>query len=431
MLLLPAALMPALVAAQQPPAVTVRPAAAAADGRLPGFDVSLAGQVVAPIRFSSQGLITAGQCRQDGPVLRFLGLRAKDGTGLRLAADDAVEVQTTARSYPEVRFRLTIVAFDREAWERGAGRFPFHFLTLSMPEAEVVHQRGWLNATPKADPFPLLLDVHTGTPEIASTWSRNWSYAVPVGCYPLPVAGLWAPSRKLYAGYDFLPSHLAEQSERYLATAYCWQQGAERQFLALVYPYAGRGFQTLTYPKPGERIEGRFRLMLSRELGPMADPNAWLQQDYFRRYAERLPRVPAASDMGWMPGGTRLSSLPSAPRGRLIERHGRNDTFEQAGTVEIGGWTWHRQSAVTAAYRRGDRPMLDWLKQDIEYLKTKAQRVTIDGEECLYWTKPIEGKWLDAWGGSRWRPCTTPTAGRPGSCSWISTATTRPRTICR
>lgn len=386
--------------AAAPPTVTVRPAAAAADGRLPGFDLCVGGRAVAPIRFSSQGLITAGQCRQDGPLLRFLGLRAKQGTGLRLAADDTIEVQTAEGSYPEVRFRLTIAAFDHETWQRGAGRFPLHFLTLSLPDAEVVHQRGWLNATPKADPFPLLLDVHAGTPEIAANWSRNWSYAVPVGCYPLPVAGLWAPSQQLYAGYDFLPSRLAEQSERYLATAYCWQEGAERQFLALVYPYAGRGFQTLTYPKPGERIEGRFRLMVSTEMGPTADPNAWLQEDYFRRYAGHFPRVPAASDMGWMPGGTRLESLPPAPRGRLIERHRENGAFEEAGTVEIAGWTWHRQSAVTAAYRRGDRAMLAALKQDIEYLAAKAQRVTIDGDECLFWPKPIEGKWLDRWGGA-------------------------------
>ncbi|MGA2066724.1 MAG: hypothetical protein ABSG86_17235 [Thermoguttaceae bacterium] len=414
--------------AQQPPAIAVRPAAAGPDGRLPGFDLCVAGRVVAPIRFSSQGLITAGQCRQDGPVLRFLGLRAKEGTGLRLAADDGIEVRTAEGAYPEVRFRLTIAAFDPVAWERGAGRFPLHFLTLCLPDAEVVHQRGWLNATPKADPFPFLLDVHAGTPEICANWSRNWSYAVPVGCYPLPVAGLWAPSRRLYVGYDFLPSRLAEQSERYLATAYCWQEekgdsphlceapsGPFRQmgtvpffprgqFVALVYPYAGRGFQTLTYPKPPERIEGRFRLMVSTEMGPTADPNAWLQEDYFRRYAAEFPRVPAASDLGWMPGGARLGGLPPAPRGRLLERHAREDTFEAAGTVEIGGWTWHRQSAVTAAYRRGDRPMLDALKQDIEYLRAKAQRVTIDGQECLFWPKPIEGQWLERWGG---RPVAT------------------------
>jgi hypothetical protein len=319
-----------------------------------GFDVSIAGRTVAPVRFSSQGLIAASRLQQDGRVLRFLGLKARDGTGLRLAPDDRIEVCSDEASWPEIRFRLTIADFDQVAWERGAGRFPFHFLTLSVPEAEVVHQRGWLNATPKADPFPFLLDVHVGTPEVCSNWSRNWSYTVPVGCYPVPVAGLWAPSQRLYAGYDFLASRLAEQSERYLATAYCWQEGAERQFLTMVHPYAGRGFQTLTYPQRGDQIEGRCRLVVSTDMPSTADPNTWLQEDYFRRYAERFPRVPAISDMGWVPGGTRLATLPPAPRGRLVERHTHDGTFEQAGTVEIGGWTWHRQSAVTAAYRRGD-----------------------------------------------------------------------------
>jgi len=43
------------------------------------------------------------------------------------------------------------------------GPAPFHFLVCSMPTAQVWHQRGWLNATPYADPFPLLQDVHVGS----------------------------------------------------------------------------------------------------------------------------------------------------------------------------------------------------------------------------------------------------------------------------
>lgn len=38
------------------------------------------------------------------------------------------------------------------------GPAPFHFLVCPMPTAQVWHQRGWLNATPYADPFPLLQD---------------------------------------------------------------------------------------------------------------------------------------------------------------------------------------------------------------------------------------------------------------------------------
>jgi len=55
------------------------------------------------------------------------------------------------------------------------GPAPFHFLVCAMPSAQVWHQRGWLNATPLADPFPLLQDVHTGSPEISCLWNRHWS----------------------------------------------------------------------------------------------------------------------------------------------------------------------------------------------------------------------------------------------------------------
>lgn len=392
-----------LLAGEARPAQTVTISPVKSAGQITGFDVAEAGRLVAPVRLSSNSLLAAtrAESRQgDGQWLRLTGLKAKEGTGLRLGPEDFVEVSLPpGEKFPEVRFRLTVVAFDPQQWQKNAGRFPLHFLSVSLPEAEVVHQRGWLNATPKADPFPFLLDVHVGTPEICATWSRNWSYAVPIGCYPIPVVGLWAPAAKHYVGYDFLGSRLTDQSERYLATAYCWQEGADRQFIALVYPYAGRGFQTLTYPPKGERIEGHFRLVFSAAMPSTADPNTFLQEDYFRRYAGRLPRVPAMNDLGWMPGGTRLEHLPAAPRGRLVHRHRTSGQFEEAGTVEIGGWTWHRESAVTAAYRRGDREMLDALKQDLAYLKTKVERMTIDGDECLFWPKPIEGKWLDAWGG--------------------------------
>ena len=375
------------------------------NGVLSGFDVVAAGRVAAPVRLSSNGLVTATRLedrRQAEGVLRLTGLKPRDGTGLRLAEEDFVEVKLPPHeAFPEVRFRLTVVEFDPQKWEKNAGRFPFHFLSLSVPEAEAVHQRGWLNATPRADPFPFLLDTHIGSPEICSNWSRHWSYAPPIGCYPIPVVGLWAPAARLYVGYDFLASRLGDQSERYLATAYCWKEGTDRQFITLVYPYAGRGFQTLTYPTRGTKIEGRFRLIVSTDMPSTADPNTLLQEDYYRRYADRLPRVPAMNDLGWMPGGTRLRQLPGAPRGRLVQRTTTASTFEEAGTVQIDGWTWHRESAVTAAYRRGDRQMLKELKQDIDYLKTKVQRLTIDGEECLFWPKPIEGKWVDAWGGRR------------------------------
>ena len=46
--------------------------------------------------------------------------------------------------------------------------------------------------------------------------------------------GLWDPSAALYVGYDFQGARATDQSERYIATAYCWSQGALTNFMALV-----------------------------------------------------------------------------------------------------------------------------------------------------------------------------------------------------
>jgi len=368
-----------------------------------GFDVTVDGKLVAPVRFSSNGLIFGVRARGGGSRLKThrIELKAREGTGLKLSGYVRVHYANLPQpgEFPEVSFSLKIDEFNSQQWEKAVGRVPFHFLATSMPEAQVVHQRGWLHPTPQTDRFPFLGDIHAGSPEICANWSRNWSYVVPIGCYPLPVVGLWSPDKKLYVGYDFMDSRLAEQSERYLASAYCWRQGEDRQFITLAYPYAGRGFQTLTYPEKGAVVEGRFRLVYSTSMSSADDPNAFLQQDYFRRYGRQLPPVPAMNDLGWMPGGTRLKSLPAAPREGLVIGVPEGSDYEDPRTVEIGGWTWHRESVVASAFRRGDRKLIEQLKREIAYLNTKAVRLTIDGDECLFWPKPLEGKWRDAFGG--------------------------------
>ena len=116
------------------------------------------------------------------------------------------------------------------------------------------HQRGWLNATPNDDPFPLLGDKHAGSPEISCLWNRNWSYLCPLGAHPIPMIGLWDPDTRLYAGYDFQPSRATDQSERYLATAYCWREGAEQSFITLAFPFGGLRYGGLVFPKGGETV---------------------------------------------------------------------------------------------------------------------------------------------------------------------------------
>ena len=103
---------------------------------------------------------------------------------------------------PVVQFHLTLGNFNTNRWLAlfPGGPAPFHFLVCPMPTAQVWHQRGWLNATPYADPFPLLQDVHTGSPEISCLWNRNWSYICPLGAHPIPMIGLWDPSAAVICG---------------------------------------------------------------------------------------------------------------------------------------------------------------------------------------------------------------------------------------
>ena len=108
---------------------------------------------------------------------------AKDPLAISFAPDDFVSIGLLPGIDPVLRFRLTVKAFDELRWRAmfPQGTAPFHFLSCSMPTAQVWHQRGWLNATPNADPFPLLKDVHVGTPELSCQWNRNWSYLCPLG----------------------------------------------------------------------------------------------------------------------------------------------------------------------------------------------------------------------------------------------------------
>lgn len=329
----------------------------ASGGQIVGCDVSAGGKLVAPLRLSSNGLITAGRVSVTGQTLRFEQLQPKSGIGLTLAPDDFVSVELQANDpLPQVRFRLTIKSFDRAAWEANAGKFPLHFLTCSMPNADVWHQRGWLMATPKADPFPLLLDQHVGTPEVVSQWSRNWSSSCPLGAHPIPVIGLWAPQDKLYVGYDFEEARLTDHSEKYIATVYCWQEGAYKQFIALSYPYGGQLYGQLQFPQGGETIASHFRLLYATDLDDMKDPNLLWQDLLFARYGDQLPRVPRMNDMSWMPGGTRLADFAGGGTPSLVNRMGpKGDTFEEPGTVTVEGWTWHRELAVETAYERQRR----------------------------------------------------------------------------
>jgi hypothetical protein len=384
-------------------------------GRI-GFDVLADGLLVAPIRLAVNGAILADSVVVTNGGIRLSGLHAADPLAVSFGADDYVAIRLPASIAnatnsppildPVVEFKLSVNSFNPTRWKAlfPDGPMPFHFLTCSMPAAQVWHQRGWLNATPKADPFPLLQDVHVGSPEISCLWNRNWSYLCPLGGHPIPVIGLWDPPSRLYVGYDFQGARAADQSERFIATAYCWQAGDTKSFITLAFPYGGVRYGDLIYPQGGETLASWFHLIIDNNLPDTEDPNERFQGRLFDRYGDRLPAVPAMNDLAWIPGKVRSSDF-AGPIGLDLWGAGGETTFYPASTILLQGWTGHREMPIDTAVRRGDLASVAYARSRLGTLLTDyAKTFTVAGDRCLYWEKPLVGAWNTNWGGA---PVTT------------------------
>lgn len=375
-----------------------------------GFDVFADGVRVAPIRLAVNGAIVADRVVAQDGAIQLSGLRTRDPFAARFGTNDFVRVtlpgldETNGR--PVVEFQLTFQTFNTNRWlaQFASGPAPFHFLVCALPTAQVWHQRGWLNATPYADPFPLLQDVHVGSPELSCLWNRNWSYLCPLGAHPIPMIGLWDPEARLYVGYDFQEARATDQSERYVATAYCWRQEALTNFIALAYPHGGTRYGNQVYPQAGAVLASRFHLEIDTDLPDTEDPNERFQARLFTRYTNSLPRVPAMNDLGWIPGQKHLSAF-SGPISLNLYGTGSETTFYPTGTVLLYGWRGQVEMPIDTAVHKNDTASINLARGQIESLLTNyAVAFIAGGDPCLYWTKPLAGAWKTNWGGA---PVTT------------------------
>jgi hypothetical protein len=369
-----------------------------------GFDVFADGVLVAPIRLAANGAILADTVVSNANGVVLSNLRAADPLALTFAADDYVSItlsNSTNKPEPVVQFKLTPLNFNTNRWLAlfPDGPTPFHFLVCSMPTAQVWHQRGWLNATPYADPFPLLQDVHAGSPEISCLWNRNWSYICPVGGHPIPLIGLWDPAANLYVGYDFQEARASDQSERYIASAYCWRQSSTTNFITLAYPYGGSRYGQQAYPQGGEILSSRFSLVIDTALPSTEDPNERFQARLFARFTNSLPRVPAMNDLSWIPGGSRLADF-AGPIGVNLYGPGTETTFYPSNTILLQSWQGHQEMPIDTAARNGDTATIEFARGRMESLLTNyAMTFSAGGESCLFWQKPLSGAWSTNWGG--------------------------------
>ncbi len=398
-------------------------------GRWTGFTVqTAAGRPVAEVRFGSLRNLWARRlsCQQekDGTaVLRFTALQA-DPTP-RFGPGSFVSVRLEPdEPFPQVRFRLELTEFDRAGWQQAFGTVPFHFLACSVPGAEVFHQRGWSLMTPVLDPYPLHGQATGYGKQIVSEWSGDWTYAPPVGAYPVATVGLWKPSEKKYVAYDFHGARLTDHSEKDVGSAYCWRlerldrsnhrppqpagpesakppsrsashRGPNRltQFFTLVWPAARPYREGLRYPNVPSVVATHFRLLYSLDLPGDDDPNYFVQRFVWKHYADRLPPAPKVVDLSWLPEPYRLKNFPPqrVPRSLLHRVSGRAARWWEPGTLVFSGLTWDGDP-VTLAYQRGDQAAVERLRSQIRQLLPYARHFQVEGQPCVAWQQCLEGQ---------------------------------------
>lgn len=380
------------------------------EGDYEGFEILKDEKLLATLKLSSNKLIyaeTIEEIKEGGEdILKLKNIKGKDPLSVQFSKDDFVIVHFPEKGFPRIEFKITIENFDPEKWKsplkpaEGEEGYPFHFLSLFIPSAKVFHHRGWLMPTPLQDPFTLLQDIHVGSPEVAAKWSRNWSYAPPIGAFPIPLIGLWDYEKGIYAGFDFMDARVNDNSERYVASSYCWKEGKDGQFITLVYPYQGVGFQTLTYPKKGDKIQSHLTILISDKLFSVHSPNLLWTNYHLEKDKDFLPEVPELNNVDYLPGGAKTKDWNYLSHPSLIWSSGdKGGTFEEPNTIQIGGWRWHRDSIVAGAKFLNNIDGLKKLKDELNYLIQKVKTFNINGEVCKFWEKPIEGKWWDVWGG--------------------------------
>ncbi|MGQ9463649.1 MAG: hypothetical protein ACUVTP_11295 [Candidatus Fervidibacter sp.] len=373
-------------------------------GRYVGFTLQPAGrrEPLATIRFSSlDNIVTPSvQIQRDGKmqILRFSGLNGQPTP--TLDPSSFVEVRLTFNDpYPQVRFKFQLRNFAVGEWERNVGHVPFHFLSCSLPGAEVFHQRGWMIGTPVIDRY-ILLDAGPAN-FVQARWGKGWSYAPPFGAYPLPIVGLWKPSAKTYIAYEFLTARLTDHSERFIASAYCWDMGKGqdkgKEFFALVFPYAVNGFRDLRYPEGEETIESHFHILWHTNLPSTDDPNRFVHRWLWRKFADKLPSSPVMNEFGWLPKNLRLPSFPKPNLGELFVIIGEDNPFQRPGNIAAIGVDFS-VPVIDYQFATKNEPALDRLRQQLDQLVQYAQKFTVNGDRCVFWQKPIKGDWRDHYG---------------------------------
>ena len=373
----------------------------AVNGRATGFTLETKdGAKLASITLGPRGLWSARLSRRDGPTLLFDDIDTSGTGGMpRLGEDSSIAVTLDGPArWPRVRIDLEIEAFDAAAWEEALGaRVPFHYLVATVPGGSLFYQGGALIPSLRVDPYPLSRDRMSGD------WDGDWSYAPAMAAYAIPAVGLWKPDESVFVAYDFNHARLSERSSKYIASAY----DAEHDAFALVHPYAQK-WTELTYPSGPAAISTHFDIIYSTGLDGTGDPNQFVWQRLFDDMSDLLPPVPSMNDLGWIPefdGWTTAPGLPRTGFGTALMHPamtvGLEAVFVEPGATMLGNP--FVVDAIEAAYARGDQSAIDLVKSQLEELMLRAERFVVDGDKCIAWSHPLDGRFKEQYGGDKVR----------------------------
>ncbi len=338
-------------------------------------------------KYGQQSELTLAQLRAQPTPLLGRGSYLR----VRLYADDP---------YPRIDFRLNIQRFDEAAWQRTMGNVPFHFLAMPLQGAEIFYQRGWHIPTPVIDPYPLLGNQTGYGQQIRSHWDRNWTYAPPIGAYPVPAVGLWKPSDKVFVCYDFTEARLSDHSEKDIGSAYVWQGKGMAQFITLVWPWPDGYIRRIRWPqKLPAVVSSHFRLLWNTDAPSDRDPNVIWNEYAWQRYGNLMPEVPQVNDLSWLPDTHRPARYGPVVIGRYYRRisEKQKPRWWKPGALVFGGPAWDR-SPVFFAYERQDEGAIAQLEETLQFMAQRVRWMTIDGDRCAAWQEALEGEGIEIFG---------------------------------
>ncbi|MCS7254571.1 MAG: hypothetical protein NZ781_11190, partial [Armatimonadetes bacterium] len=170
-----------------------------------------------------------------------------------------------------------------------------------------------------------------------------------------------------------------------------------REFFALVFPYAVKGFRELRYPNGNETIESHFRILWHTNLPSTDDPNRFVHRWLWQNFSDKLPSAPLMNEFGWLPKNLRLISFPRPGLGELFIVTGDDNPFQKPGNIAAIGVDFAAQ-VIDYQFIIRNESALKRLHQQLDQLTHYALHFTVNGDKCVFWQKPIKGDWRDHYG---------------------------------